>query len=265
MLVFDAKEMKFSRIKFKHACFDKDGTLIDVHATWVPITYRRAQKIIQFFELPQVYFDQVCAVMGVDVHTERITPGGPVGYKPRKEIIQSAVEWLKKQKVEPGYNQLAEIFAEIDVEFQNKPDFIPRAHPGVVQGLKQLKKSGIKISIYTSDRHKNTEKALLSLGLLDEVDAIVGGDDVKNSKPDPEGFLKACDELGIDVKHSVYVGDTHDDIRMARLSGCAGCFGMAHGLSSRADLETDSDVVFETFPQLVEFFIKNGKKTTSTI
>lgn len=259
--------MEFPDIKFQHICFDKDGTLTDVHATWVPITQRRAQKIVQYFELPKTQLDDLCTVMGVDLRARRIMSGGPVGYKPRASIIASAVKWLSTQKIQASDKQIAEIFREIDGEVQNRQDIKPQALTGVVAGIKNLKQAGFKISIYTSDRHKNTEQVIGALGLADDIDAIVGGDDVNSPKPDPEGFFKACTRVGIEVLQSVYVGDTVDDMRMARKSGCAAFFGLAHGLSSREELSAESVLVFETFDTLVDSFIKNknGKKTTSTI
>lgn len=259
--------MEFPDIKFKHVCFDKDGTLTDVHATWVPITLRRAQKISQYFELPKTFLDGLSKAMGVDPASRRILSGGPVGYKPRASIIISVVNWLSVQKIHANENQLAEIFREIDGEVQNSSDIKPQVLAGVVDGIRQLKNAGFKISIYTSDRHKNTEQVVDALGLSDEIDAIIGGDDVKSPKPDPEGFFKACTRVGVEVAQSVYVGDTVDDMRMAKQGGCAGRFGLTQGLSSREELIKESDLVFETFEQLVASFVKNnhGQKTASSI
>lgn len=268
MLVFGRfKTMQFSKIKFKHVCFDKDGTLVDVHATWVPITYRRAQKIIQYLELSEKYFAGLCRAMGVDVSLDLIISGGPVGYKPRVKIIDSTIQWLAQQKITASHKDLAEIFRGIDVEFQKRDDVFPKVLPGVVEGIKELKQRDVKISIFTSDRNKNTEKVLSMLDLSKDVDVIVGGDDVRSPKPDPEGFLTACSRAGVEPGDSVYVGDTVEDMQMARAGGCAGCFGLAQGLSSKEELAQTSDFVFTSFPELVQSFLKkkNDKKTASTI
>jgi phosphoglycolate phosphatase-like HAD superfamily hydrolase len=210
----------------QHVCFDKDGTLIDVHASWVPITRRRAQKIIQAYSLSEDVLKDACRIMGVDVKTKRILSGGPVGYKPRAAILVAVESWLKVQKVSTSMEQLAEIFRAVDVDVQNAGDFNASALPGVIESIKRLSTAGLKISIYTSDRHKNTDMVLSHLGIGHLIDAIIAGDDVQNPKPDPEGFHKACARVGVESKGSVYVGDTVDDMIMARHSGALGVYGI---------------------------------------
>ena len=251
----------------QHVCFDKDGTLIDVHASWVPITQRRAKKIIQAYRLPESAFDDSCRVMGVDPQAHKILPGGPVGYKPRATIIVAVEQWLKDLNVVATTDELAEIFRGVDEDIQRLNDFNVAALPGVVDGIKRLKRSGLKISIYTSDRQKNTQHVLALLGLSECIDAIVGGDDVCLPKPDPEGFLKACVLVGIDGSRSIYVGDTVDDMLMAQRGGFLGGYGITHGLASRAQLAAESQKVFDTFSGLVDSLLEqaNDKKTIPSI
>jgi phosphoglycolate phosphatase-like HAD superfamily hydrolase len=254
-------------LKVKHVCFDKDGTLIDVHASWVPITRRRAQKIILFYRLPEAKLHDACRAMGVDLGTQKILPGGPVGYKPRATIIASVAGWLRNLQITASDDQLAGIFREVDTDLQNSGDFNANALPGVIDGIKRLKHSGFKISVYTSDRHKNTQRVLELLGLCDDIDAVVGGDDVRCPKPDPEGFHKACHLVGVDAARSVYVGDTVDDMLMAKRSGSAGGYGIAHGLATREELAVDAINVFDAFTALIDSLIelKDGKKTTPSV
>jgi phosphoglycolate phosphatase len=254
-------------LKVQHVCFDKDGTLIDVHASWVPITRRRAHKIIRFYGLPEEELPNACRAMGVDLGTQRILLGGPVGYKPRAAIIDSVVGWLRHFPVTASDVQLAEIFREVDSDIQSLNDFNANALPGIVDGIKRLRHSGFKISVYTSDRHKNTQRVLGLLGLRDDIDAVVGGDDVRLPKPDPEGFHKACHLVGVDAARSVYVGDTADDMMMASRSGSAGWYGITHGLASREELSADAINVFDTFTSLTDALIelRDGKKTTPSV
>lgn len=194
--------------------------------------------------------------MGVDSATQRILPGGPVGYKPRASIIAAVQQWLEQLNIAAGTDELAEIFRSVDADIQKTNDFNANALPGVVDGIRRLKDSGLKISIYTSDRHKNAELVLECLGLSDCVDAIIGGDDVRLPKPDPEGFLKACTLVGIDKTRSMYVGDTVDDMLMAAQSGSIGGYGLLHGLASRAELAGISLQVFDTFTQCVDSLLE---------
>jgi HAD superfamily hydrolase (TIGR01549 family) len=236
----------------KHLCLDKDGTLIDVHQSWVPITQRRTFKTRQFYGLNEDFHEPLALAMGVDLKSQRIIPGGPVGYQPRPVIIEQTVQWLKGRKVPATVEELTDIFKSVDRDVQAASDFNARPLPGVVDGIRRLKQTGLKISVYTSDRHKNTELVLAQLGLDQYVDAIVGGDDVTRPKPDPEGFVKACQAVGVPAENSMYVGDTLDDMRMVKGHG----YGVAQGLVSRNELAGAAQQAFETFTDLTEHVLQ---------
>src|SRR6476659_8723397 len=59
-------------------------------------------------------------------------------------------------------------------------------------------------------------------GLAGSFRLIVSSDDVVHGKPDPEGYLKAFGELGVDPGDSVVVEDTEAGIASARAAG-VGC------------------------------------------
>jgi beta-phosphoglucomutase len=65
--------------------------------------------------------------------------------------------------------------------------------PGVRKFLDFLAERGIKTAIGSSS--KNTPAILQRIGLSDAFGAISDGNNIKNSKPDPEVFLKAADML----------------------------------------------------------------------
>ena len=48
------------------------------------------------------------------------------------------------------------------------------------------------------------------------IDVIIGGDDVKNEKPDPEGLLTAIQKL---KNQALYVGDSIVDAKTAQSAG----------------------------------------------
>ena len=50
-------------------------------------------------------------------------------------------------------------------------------------------------------------------------DVIIGQDEVKNGKPDPEGILTACRMMNEGHDSVIYVGDSPMDIQAARNAG----------------------------------------------
>ena len=77
--------------------------------------------------------------------------------------------------------------------------------PEVMEVLNVLNKRHIKIAIGSSS--SNTKFILDKLKLLDSFDAIVDGTDIKNSKPDPEVFLKAAQRMELAPLNCAVVED----------------------------------------------------------
>ncbi len=91
--------------------------------------------------------------------------------------------------------------------------------PGVADNLKRLKDSGIKIAIGSSS--KNTPIILKQIGLDNYFDAVSDGNNIKNSKPDPEVFLKAAQMLNIAPQNCMIVEDADAGIEAGKRAGMA--------------------------------------------
>lgn len=76
--------------------------------------------------------------------------------------------------------------------------------------LLELKKRNVKIAIGSSS--KNTMLILNRLGIENIFDIIVDGNDIKNSKPDPEVFIKAQEKLGLNANECIVVEDADSGI-----------------------------------------------------
>ena len=89
--------------------------------------------------------------------------------------------------------------------------------PGVQANLDELRRAGIKIAIGSSS--KNTPIILRQIGLASAFDAVADGNHIKNSKPDPEVFLKAAEFLDIPAKNCLVVEDADAGIIAAKRAG----------------------------------------------
>lgn len=65
--------------------------------------------------------------------------------------------------------------------------------------------------------------------------SIVSCDDVQNTKPDPEGVVKALQELGVAEDEAIVIGDLDVDIK-AGLSAKVVSVGLSHGFGTSEDL-----------------------------
>jgi beta-phosphoglucomutase len=89
--------------------------------------------------------------------------------------------------------------------------------PGVAAFLDQLRRGGIRIALCSAS--KNSLHILEKLGVRHYFDAVITGNDVKRSKPDPEGMLLAAKQLGIAPENCVVVEDAQAGIAAARAAG----------------------------------------------
>lgn len=91
--------------------------------------------------------------------------------------------------------------------------------PGARRVLETVSGAGYPVGIVSTKDACRIEGALERDGLRATIDVIVGGSDVSQYKPDPEGLLKAAGALAIPTRDCVYVGDSEVDARAARAAG----------------------------------------------
>ena len=134
----------------------------------------------------------------------------------RMESLEIVLERATKEYSDEGKLQLAERKNGYYKEFITKltpADILP----GAMNTLVELKENGIKVAIGSSS--KNTPVILKQIGLSDYFDAVSDGNNITNSKPDPEVFLKAADMLGIPYAECMIVEDADAGIEAGKRAG----------------------------------------------
>ena len=134
----------------------------------------------------------------------------------RMESLEIVLERAEKEYSEEEKLQLAERKNGYYKEFITKltPNDIL---PGAKENLEELRKNGIKIAIGSSS--KNTPVILKQIGLDNYFDAVSDGNNITNSKPDPEVFLKAADMLCIPYSECMIVEDADAGIEAGKRAG----------------------------------------------
>ena len=107
--------------------------------------------------------------------------------------------------------------------FKEKADVIMVDHtslyPATQEVLKKLRSSEIKVGIVTTKFHYRIDQILSRFSMNDAIDLIVGCEDVKIEKPNPEGLLWAIGQLNMDKAEVLYVGDSWVDAQTAQNAG----------------------------------------------
>lgn len=90
---------------------------------------------------------------------------------------------------------------------------------GVKELLTFLKEHDKKIALASSTRQQVVTDELRDAGIIEYFDRIICGDMVSRSKPAPDIFLKACEELNVSPSDSYAIEDSYNGIRAAHAGG----------------------------------------------
>src|SRR5438045_2166948 len=90
---------------------------------------------------------------------------------------------------------------------------------GMDEVLVELKEEGRRLAIVTAKRRATVDLAFATVPLGHLFEAVVGGDETKRHKPDPEPLLLALERLDAQPDKTAYVGDAPFDVRAAKAAG----------------------------------------------
>jgi len=110
--------------------------------------------------------------------------------------------------------------ADLAHEITNKNGVIVK--PGVHELLDYLNQKKYKIAVASSTRKERVLELLEEAKIKDKVDYIIGGDQVENSKPNPEIFLKAAKGLDIKPENCMVIEDSDAGITAAHAAKMIG-------------------------------------------
>ena len=90
---------------------------------------------------------------------------------------------------------------------------------GVIELLEYLKVKNIKLAIASSSKREMIELYTKNANIFEYFDYIISGEDIVNSKPDPEIFIKAMKYFNISPKETIIFEDSFNGIIAANKSG----------------------------------------------
>lgn len=154
-------------------------------------------------------------------------------------------------------SERAALFAKY---FKEKADVIMvdniSLYPATQEVLKKLRSSKMKVGIVTTKFHYRIDQILSRFYMNDAIDLIVGCEDVKVEKPNPEGLLWAIQKFGVDKAEVLYVGDSWVDAQTAQNAG-VDFAAVLTGANTREDFENYPRVcVAEDLSGIYEYITK---------
>ena len=122
--------------------------------------------------------------------------------------------------------------------------------PGAKELIEQLVAGGIRVGLGSSSR--NAQLILDNVGLTPLFDAIVDGNHITLSKPDPEVFLKGAAALDVSPSETIVFEDAASGIQAAKAGGF-----FAVGIGSKSQLSSADVVITDlsglTLDQLIDW------------
>jgi pyrophosphatase PpaX len=196
-------------MRFNVVLFDLDGTVIDSGAI-ILASMRHAAK----------------EVLGTEVPDEALMAavGGPGLEAQMRELAPDRVD------------ELVSVYRA-----HNEP-----LHEGLVccQGiddlLVRLNDEGRRLGIVTAKRRVTVELAFAQIPIAHLFETIVGGDETKRHKPDPEPLLLALERMSARPEEAAYVGDAPFDIKAAKAAGLFSVAVTWGGIHARERLEAEA-------------------------
>ncbi len=107
--------------------------------------------------------------------------------------------------------------------------------PGAREMLERLAAAGIVQGLVSSGDGARVRREVEALGLGSFFGAVVCGGETARRKPDPEPLLHALERLALPAADTAYVGDSPEDVAMAKAAG-AFAVGIPGGFPNREAL-----------------------------
>lgn len=220
----------------KGIVFDKDGTLLDFAATWLPAFREAAAAVAGDAE------DTIARLLllgGYDPASGTVAAGSLFAAGSNGEIAAAWATELPGTGVEALAWRLDRIFADIGARYA-----APVA--GAEAFLARLKAGGLKLGVATSDSEAGARATLGPSGILAQLDFLAGYDSGHGIKPGPGMVQGFCRHVGLRPVEVAVVGDNRHDLEMGRRAGAGLVVGVLTGTGSRADLSEQADHVFDS-------------------
>lgn len=224
--------------KIKAILFDKDGTLVDFSATWIP-AYRAVARIAGQAAGDDALVARVLRLAGYDPATGTLDPTSLLAGGTTAEICEL---WAR----ESGVTDVAGLARRLhDAMDRHAARFSVPVGDGLAGLFARLRARGLTLGIATMDSEFVARATADALGLTENLDFICGYDSGYGVKPDPGMILAYCSVNEIEPEQVMMVGDTDRDMAMARAAGAGLAVGVLTGATPRDRLTPFCDMVLD--------------------
>ncbi len=238
----DASEARKHPSPLRGVLFDKDGTLVDFHATWGPII--RGATAHAAAHDPALT-DELLELGGMDMRTGATRADSLFAAANTSEIVDAFV-------AAGAPLPRAQLVADLDAMFvEASARAVPLVDTPAL--FADLKARGLGIGIASSDNEASIRATVRVLGIERLVDFVAGYDSGHGVKPGPGMFAAFCAAIGAPAASVAMVGDNAHDMQMARNAGAGLAVAVLSGTGTRGTLAGMADVCLSSVAELPAF------------
>jgi phosphoglycolate phosphatase len=219
--------------------FDKDGTLLDYDASWLPVNRELASIAAQG---DTALADHLLSACGMDPVTGHIVPDSLLAAGNTRQISEGLVAAGSKVDV-------VELTEKLDALFSHAADFSSPV-TDLAAFFRRLHERGYKLGVASSDNERSIRQTARRFGFLDYVDYIAGYDSGFGTKPEPGMVLGFAKATGLAPAQIAVVGDNNHDLHMGQNAGAGLKVGVLTGTGSRESLAAASDYCLNDITEL---------------
>ena len=176
---------------FEAVFFDMDGLMVDSEPEW----FQSEVEVTSPFGYTWLEVDQIACL------------GGPLS-----KVGQYMFDKCGRQR-SPEYFTQALIDTQVARMRGNTPTM-----PGAMELVRELQSHGIKTALVSASPRNIVDAVLDNVG-HDLFPFSISADDVKKTKPDPEGYLKAASMSGSEITNCLVFEDSLTGMNAAIASG----------------------------------------------
>jgi len=195
----------------KAVIFDFDGLIVDTESVW----FEAYKEVLQRYEVV-LTLQKFSEVVGTS-----------------DEILFDFINLNLKEPIE---KKLIEQMAK---ELVDEKLLKPVLRESVEDYLISAKNAGLQIALASSSSREWVESFLKKLTIYEYFSVIKTKDDVKKVKPDPELYLKAIEEIGVQASEAIAFEDSLNGLIAATKAGL-NCVIVPNQVTSHLEFENHS-------------------------